>query len=255
MLDSITIQVLYIQQTGSVELKNQLKSQFLKEFEPKVLQIAQKHCAKYNRVITSSDEEFSVALRAAEEAMEDFNPEKAAKFETFASLVIARRLINYYKEEKRHQKRFVAFDKDKVVQIHDKKANAQIGREKDLAEARKEELEELNELLSDYGYTLSDVFKNKPDRDDARKRLITVGLHIVKKGLGERFLEEQRCSKELESLIGMGVRRRWLKEYRPYLVAFIITYLYNLPLMQSYLTLLGKEVRNNEPTKKRESTK
>lgn len=255
MVDETTAKVLQIQQTGSEELK----SQFLREFSPTILQIAQKHCAKYNRVITSLDEEFSVALKATAEALDAFNPDKDAKFGTFVSLVIARRLVNHYRETKRHEKRFVAFDKDKIVHICDKKTT-HLRREVGVSEARRDEFRVLQDILKDYGYTLADVIKNKPDREDSRRRLLTVGLHIVNKGLGERFLEEPRCSKELESLIGMGVRRRWLKKYRPYLAAFIITYLYNLPLTKNYLTLLGKEaVQNNashkSSLKKTRSTK
>lgn len=243
--DATSLKVVEIQKTKSASLRNQ----FIGKWKGKVLESIKWHGRKFNRDFTMSDEEYSVALRALNEAIDSFDQTKNASFETFANQVISRRLINHFKEQQRFDKKFIPLDKEKMDLILDRRSD-ESEREKELQALRREELTELAKLLSGYGYSWIDVQKCRPKHQDSLKRLVDIALHIVHAGLGQRFLDEQPCSKELEKLIGLGIKRRFLKEYRPYLVSIILTFLHHFPIMEDYLLLYRKEGERIDASKR-----
>lgn len=241
---SIIERVLEVQRTGS----NQLKNDLLSDLKDRAYEVARQHCRRYGR--EPSDEEYSIAMQALNDAIDTYDLKKNSKFETFAYRVITLKLIDLFREEKK-SKEFVAYDNEKITLISDLKSSSEFRNKeasKDLAEQRKEELLRFQAILRDLGYSWTDIMQNRPKHQDSLETIREIALYIVGLGLGERFLEENPFSRKLTKLIvkERDIKRRTLVKYRPYLCALIIICIHDFPVLRDYLDFFKKEVGRNE---------
>lgn len=234
--------VLAIQRTGSRELRDSL----LRDLKPEAERIAWIHCLKHGRAPT--DEELVEALLAANEAIDGFDQRKNGSFKIFLGKVIGRRLIDFFRKEKREEcaEEGVEYDidNDNITLLTDKKANT----DRELSENLRDELVRFNKIIGNLGYKWSDVMRNRPTRRDALDKLQSIALHIVHLRLGERYLKEFPMSRELRKLIGAD--QRTLKKYRPYLCALVIVFLFNLRIIRNHLDSFRKEVQRYGATQR-----
>lgn len=121
------------------------------------------------------------------------------------------------------RRRFVAYSHTNLTIISDRKST----------EVSRDEVIQFQKILSDLGYTLTDVVRNKPTQKDSLEKLQEIAIHICKLGVGERFLKENPISHELEKLIDGD--HQALKKYRPYLCAMVIIHAYPFPKIREYL--------------------
>jgi RNA polymerase sigma factor len=241
-MEDVDARVLDIQRTGSSELRNSL----LSDLKDEAFKIASINCKKLGRELTG--EEFSIALHALNEAIDRFDPRKNTSFKTFSSKVIVSRLIDFFrKENSRSEKEFIPFDNKNIAIISDRRAITEFKDKQhfeDIAQQRKEEILKFERIIGNLGYTWDDIIQNRPRHRDSIEKLHSIALHIVGQRLGERFLKENPCSRELKKLIGIG--GRMLTKYRPYLCALIIAYAFDFPVMKNYLHSFRKDVQKNE---------
>lgn len=240
-MTSIVERVLEVQRTGSNELKNDL----LSDLKDRAYEVARQHCRKYGR--EPSDEEYSIAMQALNKAIDSFELEKSSKFETFAKRIITLKLVDFFREEQK-AKELVALDNEKITLISDRKSSSEFKNKeasKDLAEQRKEELIRFQAIISELGYTWTDIMQNRPKHKDSLEAIQEIALYIVGLGLGERFLEENPFSRKLTKLIAKerDIKRRTLVKYRPYLCALIIICIHEFPVLKNYLDFFNKEVK------------
>lgn len=236
MEDSTTAQVIAIQETGSDKLRNQ----FLSDWQEKAYGIAKTHSRKFGRKPT--DDELSVSLRAVNEAINSFHLDKHKQFGPFAYRVIINKLIDHFKQDKATVS-YKTFDDEELTLIADKKVSSEyesMERSKDLAQQRRDELVKLERIMNNLNFTLKDILDSKPEHKDSLQEVQKLAMHIVGLKLGERFIKENPHSRELIRLI--GVDSRIIKRYRPYLTAWIVTFVYNFPAMRSFLNSYRKGV-------------
>lgn len=232
-MGSVLTRVLGIQRTGSSELRNNL----LKDLRDEAFKIAKIYCHKIGR--KPSDEVFSIALRAMNEAIDLFDTARNASFITFASHVIFSRLREFFRKEK--EKDFIAYNHSNMALISNTKAIAEFKR-KELSEDLQDELARFKQILENVGYTVVDVMKNKPKHNDSLEKLQRIALHIVSLNLGKRFLTEDPMTRELKRMIGVADNRLLVK-YRPYLCALIIVFIYDdFLIIKSYLGFKKEEM-------------
>ncbi|MGA8942671.1 MAG: sigma factor [Thermoactinomyces sp.] len=235
-------QILDVQKNHSLKTKDHL----LYELKGKAFEITKKHCLKYGR--TPTKEEYAVALDGLNEAIDRFNIEKNTSFEAFAKRVITFRLIDFFRREKENRNT-IAFDNEKITFLSDYKLAAEYQNQqllKDLTEGRREEITRFIRIMETLGYTWVDIMENRPRHQDSIASLRKLALYLVNLGLGERFLQENPCSRKLKKMIGKKVQRRTLTRYRPYLCALIIVSIYDFPLLRDYLDFFRKEVKQSE---------
>jgi len=84
-------------QHGDVKLRNQ----FITDYQPLVAKITSRFCKRY--VDPSQDDEYSVALMAFNEAINQYSKDAGVTFFSFAETVIRRRLIDHLRKESRHR--------------------------------------------------------------------------------------------------------------------------------------------------------
>lgn len=232
-------QILDVQKNHS----NRKKDHLLYELKGKAFEITKRHCLKYGR--NPTNEEYAVALDGLNEAIDHFNIEKSSSFEAFARKVITFRLIDFFRAEKEN-KNSISFDNEKITFLSDYKLAADYQNQQflnDLTEKRREEILRFIKIIASLGYTWVDIMENRPRHRDSIESLRKLALYIVKRDLGERYLQENPCSRTLKRMIGKEVQRRTLTRYRPYLCALIIVSIYDFPLLRDYLDFFRKEVK------------
>lgn len=187
-----------------------------------------------------TDDEVSIALSAVHDAIKSFDETKNrnAGFIGYAGKVIQNRLIDFFREEKKRKKCTVLHPN---VSLFVDQQSFDEYRTKQFNEDLHQDIMKFTGILGNIGYTLGEMQENKPKRRDAREKLKNIAAHIVELGLGERYIKENPLSRELGKLI--GIDRRILRKYRPYLCGLIIVLLY-FPAMRTYIGFSRKEIKN-----------
>lgn len=223
--------ILAIRRTGSNDLRNHL----LSDLKTEAYKIARIHLGR-----EPTDEEFSVALRAMNEAIDRYDQNKNAAFGSFASTIIFHRLINFFRKQRREQ---VLFDDYNITILEEKIADV----DDDYIDNLRDELARFNKIIGYLGYKWADIRKNRPKHRDTLGRILNIAILIVHLGLGQRFIKENPISRQLKKLIGSSVDQRTLKRYRPYLCSVVIAYIYDFPLIRRHIDTLRREVNNGTP--------
>jgi RNA polymerase sigma factor len=214
-----------------------IRDDLLRDLEPYILRVASKVC---KRQISKQDDEFTIALVGLNEAISRYEPEQSSSFLSFAYMVIHRRLIDYYRHEKKHanQVPLVPPNAKENEPHHPEVVSRSFVQyqEEELARARRLEVKHFSQCLERFGIKMSELVKASPKHRDTREHLLEIASRIVAdKDLLRDFYEQVKPGKELASRIGL--HRRTLQRHRKYLVALTVVLVEDLPLMQEYLGL------------------
>ncbi|MEK3881920.1 RNA polymerase sigma factor SigI [Paenibacillus sp. PL2-23] len=216
-----------------------LREQFIAQYSPYIAKVTSRFCKRY--IDPSADDEFSVALVAFNEAINQFDSAAGSSFLGFAKTVIQRRLIDHARKEKRHLQTvpYSAFDSDaEDGSTYNALENKQSLQAYDAASSeaeRRMEIEELNHELELYGITFMELVELSPKHADSRAML----LHISAVLAGDnRWMEGLRLTQKLpikELMEACGVSRKTLERNRKYIIAIAIIRSGVYPFMQDYL--------------------
>lgn len=243
--DALTIEqkVIYIQE-GDLKLRNQ----FITDYQPFVAKIVSRFCKRY--IDPARDDEFSIALSAFNEAINQFSIEAGRSFLGFAETVIRRRLIDYVRKEKKFSQQVpyssfeIEDDEDNMVnpvEIH--QAIEKYEAEK-LSEQRRSEIIDLNHCLHEFGIEFSDLVDASPKHVDSREALFSIGLTIAQDSELMRMLLHKKMLPIKELLDLVNVSRKTLERNRKFIIAVALIYNGPYPCLRDYLQLpetLGKE--------------
>ncbi|WP_310732518.1 RNA polymerase sigma factor SigI [Paenibacillus sp. 1011MAR3C5] len=229
-----------------------LRDQFIAEYYPYIAKLTSRFCKRY--VDPNRDDEFSVALLAFNEAINQYDAEAGASFLGFAKTVIQRRLIDHARKEQRHLRAipYSTYDSEgddgAVYNVLDtKQALDEHENNRDIKE-RREEIEELNQELELFGITFPELVEISPKHADSRQMLIGIAAMLAQNGplMATLRLTQRMPIKEL--MEQSGVSRKTLERNRKYIIAIAIIMSGSYPYMNDYLdirinhTTAGKEV-------------
>lgn len=191
------------------------------------------------RFIDDHDEEFSIAMSAFHEAVNGFNEEQNASFLTFAHMVIRRRIIDFIRKESRrnefsHDFQGLAEEEGYRSGI-DASASVKYYSEQQNAAARKEEIAEYEQILSDYGMTFQDLVKASPSHEDARSTAVQIAQLVAETEEYRQFLQNKKKLpvKEIEQLV--EVSRKTIERNRKYIIAVTLLMMSDLHHLKEYL--------------------
>jgi RNA polymerase sigma factor len=205
------------------------RNQFLEEYKSFVRKVASAHCRRL--LDWGRDEELSIAMMALDSAIDGYRPDRGAKFETFASIVIKRRLIDYQRSIKKLAEREVA-----VEEIPPSMQDATWGEEY-LRLERAAELEEYASFLDKYGISFTDLARESPSQQAVRNRMFRVARLVAgKPELVAKILEQGRLPLEQIALL-TGETAKTLGKRRRYLIALLLAAARkrDFPFISSYL--------------------
>lgn len=243
-------QVVRIQE-GDLRLRNQ----FIADYQPYVAKVTSRFCKRY--VDPARDDEFSIALAAFNEAINQFAPQAGRSFLSFAETVIRRRLIDFVRKEQRFRGQIpyssfeVEDDEDNIinpVEIH--QAIETYEKQKGIEE-RKSEIADFTRVLEDFGIAFSDLVEASPKHEDSRRMLVGIGHKLAADSALMRILITKRMLPIKELLDQVDVSRKTLERNRKFLIALALILNGPYPYLRDYLRFHEADHNADAPAERR----
>lgn len=213
------------------------REELLARYAPFIVRAAARATGRYVR--PGSDEEYSVALSAFNEAIDGYSSDRGG-FLTFAETVIKRRLIDHYRRETRRPETPISDFED--TDDEGNVGNPVLLRESLLTfgaeaenEDRREEITRFCRELQAYGLTLAELARIAPKHEDARRSAIAVSRLLAADRELREYLRRKR-ELPLKALAEIApVSRKTLERQRKYIIAVSLILLGDYPHLQGYL--------------------
>jgi len=176
------------------------------------------------RTVTESDDEWSIALLAVNEAIDNYDASRG-KFWNYAALVIGSRIKDYYRSNYVSKKEISVGTYD--FEENDESDESQIGikieiRNKTAAfvdTGLRDELDELTKELKEYEIDLFDLPKCAPKSQKTRKTCREVVLSIFIPPPLIDFLRKTKNLPVKEIMSRVNVKRKLIDRHRKFLIA------------------------------------
>ena len=250
MIDALILSFLTILTGQSVESRvalardgdAQAREDLIRDYTPFILKTASSGARRY--LVQGRDEEVSVSLQAFNEAISAYSSERPG-FLAFAASVIRRRLIDYYRKEKRRDEVPFSSLADDEESDEEWPANVEAQRSFVVDDwsrvlERRDDIEQWVEVLKSYRLTLKDVVKAVPKHVDARERAIrTAALLAGDPLLANKFVKSRKLPiDDLVRLLPDEVAsRKTLERQKDYITAIAAILTHDLSSLKEYLDL------------------
>lgn len=229
-LENIIISI----QNGDISLRNEL----IHQYQPFVTKVTNKVCKRY--VDRGSDDEYSIALSAFNEAIDAYRSHLHPSFLAFSETVIRRRLIDYFRKESKYQLQvpmssFDVQNEDEIYNPIETQMAVEEHSRSNVIQDRKWEIEQFSLLLKQYGMTISDLVDASPKHSDTREMLISVSQMIAQnESFSAHVIQNKTLPlKDLTPLV--DVSRKTLERNRKYILALSLIQIHEFHYLQEYL--------------------
>ncbi|WP_219838632.1 RNA polymerase sigma factor SigI [Paenibacillus sp. R14(2021)] len=215
------------------------RDDFIAAYKPYIAKVTSRFCKRY--IDPARSDEFSIAMAAFDEAIEQFSSQAGKSFLGFAETVIRRRLIDYVRKESRHQGTvpYSAFDQDdedeltiNPIETNEAMHRYSLSQE---ADARRLEIIEYDGRLRTFGITFAEMPELSPKHSDSRELLISISRLLA----GDPALYDNMETKQklpIKELCEMaGVSRKTIERNRKYIIALAILHNGDFPYLQQYI--------------------
>ena len=230
--------------------------QLINEYQSFILACASR---TVNHFVTKSDDEWSVALIAFNEAVQNYDSTKG-DFRGFSNLIIRRRLTDHLKKEYRHMNEVptepiilqggLAGDEDETAGEQAlQSAGVSFSNEVPINTTAwpgqysiSDEIEAVRGLLSNYGFSFFDVADSTPKA--AKTRFVCAKATAVMLKTPE-FLSMMKETGNLpvSKLAAVsGVKKKILERHRRYIIAAVVILDGDYPLLAEYMRNVKEEV-------------
>jgi RNA polymerase sigma factor len=221
-------------QNGDRELRNQ----FIEQYKPFVLSTTSEICKRY---IRKTDDEYSVALIAFNEAISSYDPTKGVFF-TFAKRVIYNRLIDFLRKETK-QDHSISLDarpsEEEKEEFNDVLLHTSVQayqHELD-ARSRKEEIEQFSSRLQEFGLSFSELVKVSPKHRDTREQSISLAKLLYSHEAMRQFVLQYKKIPVKQLMQYSGAGEKMIERNRKYILSIFVLLLDDYPYMHHYLSL------------------
>ena len=209
-----------------IEIKknNLSRDEVIKEYMPFIVSTVSKLTGKY--VKKEDSDEVSIALKAFDEAIDRFSPEKG-KFIGFANLVIQSRLKDYFKK-----------NQSKIVKVSLDSGNIEVIDDHDLeAEViAKEEISSFIRKLSYFSISLEDLIEESPTHKVALEENKILGKKLSDDEVVVHKLYEKRKLPIPFISIKYKVTEKKIRRFRKFLTALVVVYKESLESIIKYIS-------------------
>ncbi len=225
------------------------RQNFIRDNEELILRLASKNSGRY---VTKSDDTYSIALIAFNEAIDSYDESKG-KFVSFASLVIKRRIVDELRKDKgempvspssfeEYQDSEDAGSIDNSVTAKMNELSNEKSEDTDRQEAIKNEIVAATQVLSKYGFSFMDLTSCSPKSTATKAACKDAILCLLKPGdLYEKMKDSKLLPiKELEEKT--GIKRKTLERHRKYIMAVAELLKGDFPHLDEYLADIKKDL-------------
>ncbi len=211
-----------------------LRESFISDYKPFILKTASKFTKKYIEIENS--EEFSIALMAFNQAIDDYDEEKNHHFLSFAELVIKRRLINYTKKETKFREiyPFSFFEYNKVNTLENTIAEKSIHLHFENFETR-EEILIYTEKLKKFGISFNDLIAKTPKHMDSKQQMLNVSRIIAENDYLYQKLDKKLQIPMTDLMPLIGINSKTVERNRKYIIAACIAMRSDLEIIKGFL--------------------
>lgn len=198
-------------------------NKFIEEYKPFIASCVEKTVGHY--VVYGQDDELSIALIAFSEAIKAFDSSRG-NFLSFAQNVIKRRIIDYYRKERKHSKtvflsEYFKETEDEEYDLTTVKAMDDYSREES-SEYRRLEIDQLKKELEEWGISFFELSDVSPKHEKTRRTY----SNIIKFLLSDIELVRQIKIKKTLPIIqiekSLNIPRKKIDRGRKYIIAVLI---------------------------------
>ena len=214
-----------------------------------ILRCASKAAKRY---ITDSDDEWSVALMAFHEAVQRFDGEKGT-LKSLASVVIQRRVVDYLRSEGRHSAEISvlpgAFDGEMTeeeatgVNLRVQQEVAEQSQEEspgERASRAREEIEGMQAILKEYGFSFFDLAECSPKAEKTKKSCAQAIRTLILSAVLMALMRLKHLLPIKDLSAESGVVRKILERHRKYIIAAAEILDGDFPILASYMDYIRK---------------
>ncbi|KPU42832.1 RNA polymerase sigma factor SigI [Oxobacter pfennigii] len=214
-MDSIDINTLIMIKQGY----DGLRDDFIDSNKGFIRRIASYICKR--NLDWSNDDELSIALMAFNEAIDSYDPNRGTEFTSFCIMLMRSRLIDFFRKNNASSLSLSAMDDEHLNLIEAKEAQDRYSIT-NAAEERGIEIRLFNEELSQYGLSMADLTVSCPKHRDTRKMLFEIAAKCGQNKEIIRYLKKNKMLSIKEVIELTGVKRKFLEQWRRYLIALLI---------------------------------
>ncbi|MBR1629073.1 MAG: RNA polymerase subunit sigma [Lachnospiraceae bacterium] len=211
-----------------------------------------KRCAfrACRRFVSESDDEWSIALIAFYEAVRSYDEAKGP-FKGFASMVIRRRLMDYFDSQSRHQAEVPAnpysfdgqieSDQATALDIEISKSNALVDESMNPGSSSLEdEIEEIRQVIAPYGFDLYEVGGCSPKALKTKRACASVIKVLSVSDELFAIMRKKRNLPFMKLLDIPGVNKKLLERHRKFLIIAAEICRGDFPQLAEYIVKLGE---------------
>ena len=215
-------------------------NRFVEEYKPFIASCTEKLAGRYVRY--GEDDELSIAMMGFVEAIKAFDVTRG-NFLSFSQNVIKRRLIDYYRKEKRHSNvislnTYMGDDNEE----YDLSSGESLEKyaEDRLGEYRRLELEQLGRELSEYEITFFDLASVSPKQDRTHKICSEIAGFLLSRPALIKLIKEKKYLPIAEIINALKVPRKIVERSRKYIIAVVIIASGDYQYIRDYVNIGGR---------------
>lgn len=212
-------------------------NQFVEEYKPFIASCAEQVAGRF--LSYGSDDELSIAMLAFVEAINSFNQSKGSFF-SFSRNVIKRRIIDYYRREKRHDNvvslNMYIDEKGDEFDLSTDEAVRQYS-DMELSQIRALEMKSLREELESWNISFSELAKVSPKHKSTKGKCVQIVRFILSKPdilnqlITKKYLPIADLEKETK------LPRKLIERFRKYIIALVLIETGDYGYIQNYIKL------------------
>jgi RNA polymerase sigma factor len=203
------------------------KNEFIQDYKPFIASTVEKCVGRY--VIYGQDDELSIGLMAFEEAINQFDLGKGS-FLSFAQNVIKRRIIDYYRKEKKHQNVSSInsiypdeYDGENIYDYINTAEQIQVQYfEQEINDLRRIEIMQLKSELEIFDLSFSDIAKSSPKHKGTKQSYMEIVKFIVENKEITNKIRQKKYIPVAEIQMATNLPRKTIERARNYVIAAVL---------------------------------
>ena len=239
----------YTEKVMQAKLNEDIFAELAEENKSRILKTVSDVTKRY---ITDSDDEWSIALMAFNEAVQSYDESKGS-FPSFSALVIKRRILDYLRSESKYAEETSVtpnafegeLDEEEAsginLAVQDSMAEEamQDSKEDRSAKAR-EEIEEMQAILKEYGFSFFDLAECSPRAEKTKKSCCLAVRTLIASVAMMALMRLKRLLPIKELSEASGVVKKILERHRKYIIAAAEILDGDFPILASYMEYIRK---------------
>jgi len=227
---------------------NLLRNDFIEKYKPFILKTISSVTGNY--IDTENSDEYSIGLAAFNEAIDCFDESKGVMFFKFSSLVIKRRVTDYIRHNKKHNKvlPFTYFEDandNNFEQTHLEASNDDLTTFEFSEEAKNFE-KKLNEL----GIKLEDLVRSAPKHKDSKALCLKIAKAIADNKESFSKLEKTGIIQKSKLVRALNINKKTIERNRIFIIAAALIIGNGFYLLRDFLDIPEVGGKHIEQSKK-----